>query len=150
MSAAEWRKDDFRVSTALDQRGLEVIHGFLQESYWATGIPRATVEKSIRNSLCFGLFHGKRQIGFARVISDYTTFAYLADVFVLQEFRGQGLAKWLMQCIMEHAELSGLRRWLLVTRDAHSLYEKFGFKPLAHPERFMEIHAPDLYGRQQR
>ncbi|HKF51726.1 MAG TPA: GNAT family N-acetyltransferase [Candidatus Acidoferrales bacterium] len=143
--AAEWQKGDFRVSTRFDQLDLDVIHGFLHESYWAGGIPRATVEKSIRNSLCFGLLHRKRQIGFARVVSDYTTFAYLADVFVLPQYRGQGLAKWLMQCIMEHSELAGLRRWLLVTRDAHGLYEKLGFKPLAHPEKLMEIHVPDIY-----
>lgn len=148
MGAAEWQKGDFRVSTRFDELSLDVIHSFLQGSYWADGIPRATVEKSIRNSLCFGLFTGKTQIGFARVISDYTTFAYLADVFVLPEYRGQGLAKWLMECILEHPGLTGLRRWLLVTRDAHSLYEKFGFKPLAHPERLMEIHFPDVYRQQ--
>lgn len=147
MSVAEWRKGDFRVSTRFDELNLDVIHGFLQGSYWAAGIPRATVEKSIRNSLSFGLFGRDAQIGFARVISDYTTFAYLADVFVLPEHRGQGLAKWLMECILEHPGLTGLRRWLLVTRDAHGLYEKLGFQPLAHPERLMEIHARDIYRR---
>jgi GNAT superfamily N-acetyltransferase len=143
-----WWKGEFRVTTSLDQMDLDVIHGFLSGSYWAKGIPRATVEKSIRNSLCFGLFHGKAQIGFARVISDYTTFAYLADVFVLPEYRSQGLAKWLMECIMAHPELQGLRRWLLFTRDAHGLYQKSGFAPLAHPERVMEIHSPALYTQQ--
>jgi GNAT superfamily N-acetyltransferase len=149
MRAAEWRKGDFRVATAFDQMDLDVIHGFLNDSYWAKGIPRATVEKSIRNSLCFGLFHGKTQIGFARAISDYTTFAYLADVFVLPEYRGQGLAKWLMECIMAHPELQCLRRWLLFTRDAHGLYQKSGFALLAHPERVMEIHSPALYAQQR-
>jgi ribosomal protein S18 acetylase RimI-like enzyme len=148
MRAAEWRKGDFHIATANDRMDLDVIHGFLHDSYWAQGIPRATVEKSIRNSLCFGLFHRETQVGFARVISDYATFAYLADVFLLPEYRGRGLAKWLMECIMSHPELEGLRRWLLVTRDAHGLYRKSGFQPLAHPERLMEIHLPDLYAPQ--
>lgn len=147
--ATEWRKDDFHITTAFDRLNLDVIHGYLaRESYWASGIPRATVEKSMQNSLCFGLFHGKTQIGFARVISDYATFAYLADVFVLPKYRGQGLAKWLMECIMAHPELRGLRRWLLVTRDAHGLYQKSGFTPLAHPERLMEIHSAGVYAPQ--
>lgn len=101
----------------------------------------------MRNSLCFGLFRGRKQIGFARVISDRSTFAYLADVFVLPGHRGRGLGKWLMECIMSHPELKGLRRWLLVTRDAHGLYEKFGFTLLAHPERLMEIHRAGLYAQ---
>jgi GNAT superfamily N-acetyltransferase len=146
--AAEWQKGDFRLTTARDHLDLDAIHSFLRESYWAKGIPRAIVEKCIRNCLCFGLFHRKVQIGFARVISDYATFAYLADVFILPEFRGQGLAKWLLECIMAHSELRGLRRWLLVTRDAHGLYQKCGFTPLAHPERLMEIHSPNLYAQQ--
>ncbi|MGC1106292.1 MAG: GNAT family N-acetyltransferase [Candidatus Acidiferrales bacterium] len=147
--ATEWRKDDFHITTAFDRLNLDVIHGYLaRESYWASGIPRATVEKSMQNSLCFGLFHGKTQIGFARVISDCATFAYLADVFVLPKYRGQGLAKWLMECIMAHPELRGLRRWLLVTRDAHGLYQKSGFTPLAHPERLMEIHSAGVYAPQ--
>lgn len=146
--AAEWHKGDFLLTTDFARLDLDAIHGFLRESYWARGIPRATVEKSMRNSLCFGLLHGKTQIGFARVISDCATFAYLADVFVLSEFRGQGLAKWLMECIMAHPELQGLRRWLLVTRDAHGLYQKSGFTTLAHPERLMEIHSPAIYAQQ--
>lgn len=146
--AVRWHKGDFCVTTSPDQMDLDVIHGFLCDSYWAKGIPRSTVEKFIRNSLCFGVFRGKKQVGFARAISDYTTFAYLADVFVLQEFRGQGLAKWLMECIMAHPELQRLRRWLLVTRDAHGLYAKSGFAPLAHPERLMEIHSPAIYAQQ--
>jgi GNAT superfamily N-acetyltransferase len=143
--AMQWRKGEFHVSTVFDRLDLNVIHGFLRESYWASGIPRATLEKSMRNSVCFGLFHAGTQIGFARVISDRATFAYLADVFVLPEYRGRGLAKWLMECIMEHPELQGLRRWLLVTRDAHGLYKKSGFEPLAHPERLMEIHSAAIY-----
>lgn len=148
MRAMQWRKGDFHVTTSFDQMDLDVIHSFLCDSYWAKGIPRETVEKSIWNSLCFGLFAGNAQIGFARVISDYTTFAYLADVFVTPEYRGQGLAKWLMECIMAHPELRGLRRWLLITRDAHGLYAKSGFKPFAHPERLMEIHSPTIYAQQ--
>jgi GNAT superfamily N-acetyltransferase len=146
--AAEWQKGDFEITTAPERLEIDAVHDFLTRSYWASGIPRSTVEKSMRNSLCFGLFHGKAQVGFARVISDRATFAYLADVFVLPEYRGRGLAKWLMECIMAHPELQGLRRWLLVTRDAHGLYEKFGFKPLARPERLMEIHTPGIYARQ--
>jgi GNAT superfamily N-acetyltransferase len=145
--ASEWRKDGFCVTTALNRLDMDVIYGFLHGSYWANGIPRAIVRKSVQNSLCFGLFHGKEQIGFARVISDRSTFAYLADVFVLPDHRGRGLAKWLMECILSHPELQGLRRWLLVTRDAHGLYQKFGFAPLAHPERLMEIHHAGLYAR---
>jgi GNAT superfamily N-acetyltransferase len=103
------------------------------------------VQKSIQNSLCFGLYRAKEQIGFARVISDFATIAYLGDVFVLPEFRGRGLSKWLMQCVCSHPELQNLRRWILVTGDAHGLYERFGFSQLAHPENFMERHHPDLY-----
>lgn len=146
--ATEWEKGEFCVSTNRERFDLDAIHGFLCNSYWAHGIPRATVEKSIRGSLCFGIFHEKRQIGFARVITDCATFAYVADVFVLPEYRGKGLAKWMMECIMAHLELQGLRRWLLITRDAHGLYGKTGFKLLAHPERFMEIHHPEIYAQQ--
>lgn len=146
--AAEWRRGEFQITTAPERLDAGVVHDFLTHSYWASGIPRGTVERSMRNSLCFGLLHKRTQIGFARVISDRATFAYLADVFVLPEYRGQGLAKWLMECIMAHPELQGVRRWLLVTRDAHGLYDKFGFRPLAHPERLMEIHSPGIYARQ--
>ena len=97
--------------------------------------------------MCFGLFEGSRQIGFARVVTDYATFAYLADVFILEGYRGRGLAKFLMESIVAHPRLQGLRRWLLATRDAHSLYEKFGFIPLARPDRFMELHNPNVYKR---
>jgi len=123
-----------------------VIAGFLASSYWARGIPPATVEKSLENSLCFGLLDGDRQVGFARVISDCATVAFLNDVFVLPEYRGRGLSKWLMECVTSHSELQGLRRWMLATRDAHGLYEKFGFTPLKRPEIFMERHNPNVYG----
>jgi GNAT superfamily N-acetyltransferase len=123
-----------------------VIGEFLRSSYWAKGIPTATVEKSLVTSLCFALLDGERQVGFARVISDRATIAYLADVFVLPEYRGRGLSKWLMECVVGHPELQGLRRWMLGTRDAHGLYEKFGFTALKKPETFMERHNPNAYG----
>jgi GNAT superfamily N-acetyltransferase len=116
-----------------------------EHSYWARSIPRETFEKSVRNSLCFGLFHGNRQVGFARVISDYATLAYLADVFILPAYRGRGLAKWLTECIVSHPDLQNLRRWILVTQDAHGLYRKCGFTPLARPESYMEMHNPGVY-----
>ncbi len=104
-----------------------------------------TVNRSIDGSLCFSLLEGATQIGFARVVSDRATIAYLGDVFVLPEFRGRALGKWLMECVLAHPELQGLRRWILLTRDAHGLYEQLGFKPLSRPERYMELHNPDVY-----
>lgn len=104
-----------------------------------------TVQRSLENSLCFALLDGERQVGFARVISDYATIAYLGDVFVLPEYRRRGLGKWLIECVVGHPSLQGLRRWMLGTRDAHGLYEQFGFTPLKRPETFMERHDPDVY-----
>src|SRR5437667_11708044 len=117
----------------------DLIHRVLSASYWADGIPREVVARSIRNSLCFGVFEGAKQVGFTRVISDYATFAYLADVFIIESHRGRGLAKFLMECIFQHPELQRLRRWTLVTRDAHGGYAQFGFRPLGDPERFMAL-----------
>jgi GNAT superfamily N-acetyltransferase len=146
MTEREWQKGEYRVSTDQERLDLETIYAFLaNKSEWARGIPRSTLEKSVRLSLCFGLFHGDREVGFARVISDCATIAYLGDVFVLPEYRGRGLAKWLMECICSHPELQNLRRWILVTEDAHGLYKKYGFTQLAHPEGFMELHNPDVY-----
>lgn len=142
----EWRRDGFTVSDDSARLDLDVIERFLTESYWAKNIPRATLDRSLRHSLCFALLQGERQIGFARVVSDRATFAYLADVFVLPEFRGLGLAKWLLTCVLGHPELQGLRRWMLGTRDAHGLYEKLGFTPLKRPDIFMERHDPNVYG----
>jgi len=122
-----------------------MVWGFLRDSYWAANIPRDIVERSIEGSLPFGLYCESRQVGFARVITDMTTFAHLADVFVLDEFRGKGLGRWLMQVIMEHPELTTIRRWSLATRDAHGLYAKFGFTPLRDPSAFMERHRPNLH-----
>jgi N-acetylglutamate synthase-like GNAT family acetyltransferase len=138
MSTYEYTCD----KTRLD---IEAIHSFLVRSYWSPGIPRAVVERAIANSLCFAIFHDKQQVGFGRVVTDKATFAYLADVYVLPEHRGKGLSKRLMEHITQHPELQGLRRMLLATLDAHGLYEKFGFKALAAPDRMMEIHNPDVY-----
>jgi GNAT superfamily N-acetyltransferase len=141
----EWTRDKFTVTTDKARLDRDVIERFLGSSYWAENIPRSTVDKSIDNSLCFGLLEENLQIGFARVVTDRATFAYLADVFVLPDHRGQGLGKWLIECVVSHPELQGLRRWLLGTRDAHGLYQRFGFTPLKRPEIFMEIVNPDVY-----
>jgi N-acetylglutamate synthase-like GNAT family acetyltransferase len=133
------------VDTDPSRLDMGVIHGFLAQSYWARGIPRALVERAVRNSLCFGLYEGERQVGFARVVSDQATFAYLADVFVLESHRGRGLSKILVAAVVADPRLQGLRRWMLATRDAHGLYARFGFEPLAVPARFMELHDPDVY-----
>ena len=129
--------EGFTISTDPAKLDLAVIHGFLTTSYWSPGIARERVERAIRHSLPFGVYEGERQVGFARVITDYTSFAYLADVFVLDAYRGRGLALWLMETILAHPELQDLRRWLLATRDAHALYRKVGFDALPTPERFM-------------
>ena len=143
----EHRKDKFVISTDKERIDLGVVHGFLTDSYWARGIPREVVARAIENSLCFGVYGDGKQLGFARVISDYATYAYIADVFVLESYRGYGLGKWLMECIIRHSWLQGLRRWSLATMDAHGLYAKVGFTPLKTPERFMELHNPEVYKR---
>jgi len=124
---------------------IEAIHNFLTQSYWSPGIPRSVVERAIANSVCFGAYCEGEQVGFARVVTDKATFAYLADVYVLAEHRRQGLAQRLVEQVIAHPDLQGLRRMLLFTRDAHSLYAKFGFKPLAAPERLMDLHYPDVH-----
>lgn len=124
---------------------VEVIHRFLSRSYWAKGIPLEVLHRAIDNSICFGVYDGAEQVGFARVVTDRATFAYLADVFVLDSHRGRGLAAQLMQAVVAHPQLQGLRRWVLATKDAHGLYAKYGFVPLAAPERFMELHDPAVY-----
>jgi GNAT superfamily N-acetyltransferase len=146
MTIFETRNGEFTVSTDPERLDLEAIHRFLsEESYWALNRTREQTETAIKNSLPFGLYKGENLIGFARVVTDFATFAYLGDVFVINEFRGRGLSKWLMQTIIEHPELQGFRRWILATRDAHTLYEKFGFHGLVHPERWMEKPAPNAY-----
>ncbi|HEX4427244.1 MAG TPA: GNAT family N-acetyltransferase [Terriglobales bacterium] len=144
-SSEEHQKNGFSISTDPERLDLDVIHGFLTESYWAKGVPREVVARSIENALCFGIYSDGKQVGFARVISDYATYAYIGDVFVLEGYRGRGLSKWLMECIMQHPRLQGLRRWSLVTGDAHGLYSQFGFTPLQSPELWMEIHKRDVY-----
>ena len=124
---------------------IEAIHAYLTRSYWAKNVPHQVVRIAIENSLCFGVFHHHVQIGFARLITDSATFAYLADVYILEEHRGKGLSKQLMDKIISHPQLQGLRRMVLATYDAHTLYEKFGFKPLANPHTFMELWTPDIY-----
>src|SRR5262245_39192815 len=138
----EWHQGDYTISTDPTLLDIEMIHGFLASSYWATGRSIETIQRSINNSLPFGVYKGRRQIGFARVITDFATLAWIADVFILDEFRGQGLSKWLMEVIITHPELQGFRRWILATKDANGLYEKFGFTGLKRPERWMERHDP--------
>jgi GNAT superfamily N-acetyltransferase len=151
-----WRGAD-EITTSRTRLDLAVIHEFLTESYWSPGIPRETVARALDGSLNFGLYRSvgnsagnaldntSRQIGFARVVTDGATFAYLADVFVLPDFRGAGLARWLVSTALTHPALQGLRRVLLATKDAHEIYARCGFVPLARPERFMEISRPDIY-----
>lgn len=141
----EWHQGEFTVSDAAERLDIAVVHAYLRRSYWAENIPLEVVERSLRGSLCFGLYREHEQIGFARVITDRATFAYLADVFVLEAWRGRGLSKFLMSCIRTHADLQGLRRWMLATADAHGLYTQFGFSALRQPERLMEIVNRDVY-----
>jgi GNAT superfamily N-acetyltransferase len=142
----EEQKGDFQLSTDPTKLDLKVVHHFLStDSYWSKGIPYETVQQASEHSLCFGVYHHHDQVGYARVISDYTSIAYLADVFILPDYRGQGLAKWLTQSIRAHPNLQGLRRWILLTRDAHSLYEQSGWSHIAQPELWMEIHQKDIY-----
>lgn len=142
----EWNRGGFTVSTEKERLDRGVIHEFLRCSYWARGIPRELVDRSIENSLCFGLYDRDALVGFARVISDNATFGYLADVFVLESHRGRGLATWLMEVVMTHPDLQGIRRWMLVTADAHGLYRKVGFTGPSNPERIMEKLLVDAYG----
>ena len=136
---------EYEISTDPVRLDVTAIHAYLMRSYWSPGIPRSVVEGAIENSLCFGMYCRGEQVGFARVITDKATFAYLADVFVLEAHRGRGLSKWLMQVIKAHEDLQGLRRFMLATRDAHGLYKQFEFGELANPSRLMEILNPDIY-----
>ena len=145
MGEVEQNRLTYRISLDANAMDLDAIHSYLTRSYWAQGIPKDVVARAIAGSLCFGLFEQDRQVGFARVVTDRATFAYLCDVYVLEEHRGRGLAAWLMEAVVAHQDLQGLRRFALATRDAHGLYEKFGFVPLARPEIFMEINRPGIY-----
>lgn len=138
--------DSVEITTDPRRFDVAAIHRFLAGSYWSPNIPRALVERAIENSLCFAALLGGEQVGFARVVTDRATFAYLADVFVLPEHRGRGHARRLMDAVAAHPELQGLRRFMLVTRDAHGLYAKYGFQPVAAPERIMERARPNPYG----
>jgi GNAT superfamily N-acetyltransferase len=141
---------DYILTFDRDRIDVDLVHRYLsQESYWATNIPRAVVEESIRNSLCVSAFSGAEQVGFARVITDYATFGYLADVFVVEEHRGRGISKRIVEAAITHPQLAKLRRWQLVTRDAHGLYEQYGFRALTHPERHMEIVRVNAYGERR-
>jgi GNAT superfamily N-acetyltransferase len=138
--------DGFRISSELKDMDLDAVHDYISKSYWAKGIPIDTLKRAMQNSICFGVFDKVgAQVGFARAVTDCATYAYLADVYILEEHRGIGLSKWLMSEVLSHPSLQGLRRISLATRDAHSLYEKFGFKALAKPEIFMEDWNPNVY-----
>lgn len=144
----EWQREGYRISTSRSELDLEAMHRFLAASTWSPGLPMVVLEQAVRGSLCFGLFGAEGQLGFARVITDGATFAYLCDVYILEAHRGRGLGRWLMEAVQAHPFLQGLRRFVLVTRDAHGLYEQFGFRPLARPEGYMELHNPNVYARQ--
>ena len=143
----EWSRPPYRISDRVEDLDLDAIHAFLTESYWARGISRDIVARSVRHALAFGLFRADRQIGFARAVSDRATFAYLADVFVVEPERGRGLGAWLVETVLSHPDLRGLRRWMLATRDAHGLYRRFGFTELGDPSTIMTLHDPDIYSR---
>ena len=144
----EWRKDNYTITTDKSKVDLAYTHRYLsQDSYWAQHIPEDVVRRSIEGSLTFIILHQEKQVGFARVITDTATFAYLADVFVDEGYRGKGLSKWLMEVILAHPSLQGLRRFLLATRDAHELYRQYGFELLSFPDRWMHKHDPDVYKR---
>jgi GNAT superfamily N-acetyltransferase len=140
-----WTKEDFIISTDKTRIDISYVHAFLQTSYWAEQIPLDVVQRSITGSLCFGVYHRENQIGFARVITDEATFAYLADVFIDEAYRGKGLSKRLVETILSYPSLQGLRRFMLATRDAHGLYRQFGFSELTFVDRWMHIHWPDVY-----
>lgn len=143
--AHEWRQGDFLISTDKNKLDLKLIHRFLSnDSYWAKGRTLAVVVRSVENSLSFGIYKNNQQIGFARVVTDFATFAWVADVFIVNEHRGQGLSKWLMETITSHPDLQGFRRWVLATKDAHELYRQFGFIELKRPERWMERPDPNM------
>lgn len=145
MIGFERRQGEFEITTDVSRVDVDAVHAYLTRSYWAEGIPKSVVAKSIETSLCFSLFEAARQIGFARVVTDCATFAYLCDVYVLEEYRGRGLGKWLMRALLTHPDLQGLRRFMLVTRDAHGLYEPLGFRSPEDPTRYMEFVKRDVY-----
>ena len=141
----DFYKGQYSISTNKEKLDIEYIHQFLSHSYWAENIPFEIVKRSVEGAICFGVYDNNKQIGFARVVTDRATFGYLADVFIDENYRGRGLSKWLMQVILSHPGLQGLRRILLATSDAHGLYTQYGFTPLNNPERWMQVHNPDVY-----
>jgi N-acetylglutamate synthase-like GNAT family acetyltransferase len=143
----DFTKNGFIISTEKEKLDIDLIHSFLNRTYWAEGISKEIIRRSIEGSLCFGVFENDKQVGFARMITDKATFAYLADVFIIEEYRGRGLSKWLMEVIMSHPDLQGLRRMILATKDAHGLYKQFGFAPLINVDRWMQILDQDVYKR---
>ena len=143
----EWSRGEYTISTDRSRIDVAAVHAFLTQTYWSPGIPESVVRRAIAGSIAFGIYHGREQVGFARVITDRATYAYLSDVYVLEAHRGRGLATWLMEVVMSHPELQGLRRFALSTRDAHALYAQFGFEVVANPERQMEIMRRDIYLR---
>jgi len=136
---------DYVVSTDRSRIDVAAVHAFLRASYWSQGIPEETLRRAIAGAICFGIYHGREQVGFARAITDRATFAYLSDVFIIEAHRGRGLSKLLLAVIMGHPSLQGLRRFSLTTRDAHALYAQFGFEVVANPDRQMEILRPQIY-----
>ncbi len=139
-------KDGYSISTDKEKLDIEAIHQFLsKDAYWCLNIPKDTVACSIDHSLCFGLYRDTKQVGFARIISDYATVAYLGDVYILPAHRGKGLSKWLMETIMSHPDMQGLRRWILLTGDAHDLYRQYGWTDIADPTKWMELHNKHIY-----
>jgi GNAT superfamily N-acetyltransferase len=145
----EWHRGEYTVSTDPERLDIAATAAFLATTYWAPEISEAIVRRSLEHSIGFGLYNGERQVGFARVVSDRATFAWVGDVFVLESHRGLGLSVWLMRCVLAHPELQELRRWMLASTSARGLYEKLGFKALRAPERFMEIADPDVHRRQR-
>ena len=144
-----WKKNGFEISTDQKRVNFDFVHQELTKSYWSPGISKEMVVKAAQNSIIFGVYRETdgTQVGYARLITDQTTFAYLADVFIAEDERGKSLGTWLNECIIAHPELQNLRRWMLATRDAHALYQKFGWKALESPQRLMERHFPNIYNR---
>jgi GNAT superfamily N-acetyltransferase len=152
----DWHKEEYTISDERGRLDLGVVHKFVsEESYWGQGRPIEVVRRSVEGSLPFGVYRGDEMVGFARVVTDYATFAWVADVFVVAEHRGRGLSKWLMEVILAHPDLQGFRRWVLATKDAHGLYKQFGFEELRRPERWMERpdpkmrESPDYWGKKE-
>lgn len=140
----EWKQDNYIISDDDAILNIDTICDFLSQAYWAKKRPRDLIERSLQHSLNFGLYDCKQQIGFARVVTDYSTFAYLCDVFIHEDYRGRALGKWMMECILSHPELQGLKRWCLLTKDAHGLYKQFGFRELEDPSKWMELFNPNV------